>query len=304
MPLENQLHVDSLLSNVSVKYRNQSYIAMELFPELAVKKSSDLYRVYERNFRVPQSLRSPKAVSKEWDFQVSTASYVLERHALKAYVSDNDADNYDLADLRAETTEELTDAILRRLEVSAASLMTKTSWSLTLSLSSTQCWNATISGGFDPIAHTDTGTAQVVLNSGNKPNRIAMGLSAKFALKNNPLVQDRVKYTSKEISDGILAALIGVEKFLVSSQVQDTADEGASTGANIQALWDDNVLLAFAPPAPGPLKSSAGYVFRKSVPMVKRWRVEERESDAIEVNMEYQVKVVSSLSGFLLCNVI
>jgi len=303
MPLENQLHIDGLLSNVSVKYRNQSYIAMDLFQEVAVKKSSDLYRVHERNFRVPESLRSPKAVAKEWDFNVSTASYVLERHSLKAYVSDGDAENYDLADLRSDTTEELTDAILRRLEKSVASLITTTSWSLSLSLSSTQTWNATVTGGFDPIAHCDTATAVTVLNSGNKPNRIAMGLTAKNALKNNNLVLDRIKYTSKEVNEGILASLIGVEKFLVSTQVQDTADEGASTGAAISSLWGDNVLMAFAPPAPGPLKASAGYIFRKNLPMVKRWRVEERESDAIEVNMEYQVKVVSSLSGFLIANV-
>ena len=32
MPLKNQLHVDQLLSNVSVKYSNAEYIADKVFP--------------------------------------------------------------------------------------------------------------------------------------------------------------------------------------------------------------------------------------------------------------------------------
>lgn len=300
MPLENQLHIDSLLSQISIKYANRNYIAMELFPELQVKKSSDLYRIYNRNFRIPETKRSPKGVAREHSFEVSTASYVLERHALKEYVSDNDADNYDLADLRSETTEELTDVILRRVEKSVAELITTTAWSLNLSLAATGAWNATTT--VDPVAHFDTGSAQVVLNSGNQPNVAGMAQSSWFGFKNNFQVLDRIKYTSREIGYNLAAALIGAEKLLVALGSQDTSNLGAAD--SISAMWDDRVFWGWAPPAPGPLKASAGYIFRKNVPMVKRYRVEERESDAIEVNMEYQAKVVSSLSGFIIADVL
>jgi hypothetical protein len=300
MPLENQLHIDQLLSNVSIKYRNPNYIALELFPEVNVKKSSDLYRIYERNFRVPDSKRSPKAAAREWDFQVSTASYVLERNALKSYVADNDADNYDLSDLRVETTEELTDAILRRLEKDVALLITTTSWSLNLSLPAAGAWDATTT--VDPVDHFDTATAQVLLNSGVKPNIVGMGLQAAQALKNNAQILDRVKYTSNEVSENILAKLIGAEKMVIATQAEDTAAEGVAS--SIAAMWGDAVFFGYRPSNPGLLKPSAGYTFRKSIPMVKRFRVEERESDAIEVNMEYQVKVVASLAGFIIKDVI
>lgn len=297
MPNALQLHVDTLLSNVSVKYRNQSYVAMEIFPEVPVKKSSDLYRVYDRNFRIPETIRADKAVAREHNFDVSNASYVLEQHALKDYVTDRQAENYDLADLRAETTEELTDKILLRMEKSfVQACVTGTSWSLQLSLTSTMAWNATTT--VDPVAHFDTGTVSVVNNSGMMPKIAAMNLQSKFALKNNAQVLDRVKYTSSEVDDKIIARLIGAEKLVISSQVEDTANEGASGGASIQSLWGNKVLFVYAPAAPGPLKPSAGYVFRRNVPLVKRWREEERAGDAIEVNMEYSVKVVASLSGF------
>lgn len=300
MPLANQIHIDTLLSQISVKYRNQNYIAMDLFPEVLVRKSSDLYRVHSRNFRIPETERSTKAAAREHAWEVSSASYNLQRHALKDYVSDGDAENYDLADLRAETVEELTDVILRRVEKSAAILITTTSWSLNLSLTSTAAWDATT--GTDPVAHFDTGSSQVVLNSGQKPNVAGMGLQAWNAFKNNFQVLDRIKYTSREVGENMAAALIGADKLLVALGSEDTSQLGVTE--SISALWNDAVFWGYAPASPGPLKASAGYTFRKSLPMVKRYRVEDRESDAIEVNMEYQIKVVSSLSGFIIKDVV
>src|SRR3990167_7757354 len=258
MPLINQVHVDILLSNISIKHTNESYVAMEIFPEVAVKKTSDLYRVYQRNFRLPHTLRADGAEAQEHSFDVSTASYLLERHSLKDHVSDTKAQNYDMADLRAETTEELTDVILRRMENSAATLITTTSWSQNLSLAATAAWNATTT--LDPITHTDTGTTTIVNNSGKQPNIIAMGLGAWQALKNNAQILDRVKHTSAEVTEAMLAALIGVDKLVVSKQSQDTSALGAAE--SISAMWNDAVLLAYRADRPGPLKPSAGYIFR------------------------------------------
>lgn len=302
-PLRSEIHVDQLLSNVSVLYRNESYIGMQLFPEIPVKKTSDLYRIYERNFRTPASLRANKGVANEWTFHVSTASYNLERHSLKDYVSDEDADNYDISSLEVDTTEHLTDALLRRFEKSCADLITTSSWSLNLSLTATFAWAATTGSGPDPVAQFDTASATVVQNSGYLPNKTGMALGKWYNLKNNFMILDRVKYTSAEVSQNIVAKLIGMSQLLVSSQVEDTADEGASTGANISSLWSDRVFVGYVAPNPGPKVSSAGYTFRRAIPQVKKWRDEDRESVAIEVGMQYQVKVVASLSGFIIAGV-
>ena len=86
MPQKSQLHVNQLLSNVSVQYKNSEYIWDKVFPQVSVSKDSDLYRVYERNFKIPDTKRAPKGVAREFGFDVSTASYMLEQHALKEYV--------------------------------------------------------------------------------------------------------------------------------------------------------------------------------------------------------------------------
>lgn len=301
MPLKNQLHVDKLLSNVSVMYRNQSYVAMELFPEVPVVNSSDLYRVYERNFRVPETARAPGAVAKEWDFNVSTSTYVLERHSLRAFIPDTSARNYDISDLRADQTIHLTDGLLRRLELSTANLITTTSWSLNLSLTSIAAWNATTT--VDPVGHYDTSVATVLRNSGMKMNVTGMGRDAYHALKNNGQIIEKIKYTGKDYGEAIIAGLIGMEKLVVSDMAQDTAAEGASGGSVIASMWGDAVFVGYKPANPGPLVASAGYVFRSNIPMVKRYREEDRESDVIEVDMEYSVRAVASLAGFVIKDV-
>lgn len=297
MPFQNQLHVDTLLGNISVKYRNAEYIAMDVFPEVPVKKSSDLYRVYDRNFRIPETARNAKAAAREHTFEVSTASYNLERHALKDYVADSDADNYDLADLRADTTEELTDVILRRLEKAVADLFTLTNWSLNVSLAAGAQWTSNTTTS-NPIPVWDTGASTIVGNAGIMPNFGILPRDAFVACKSHISVLDRTKYTSAEMTKEMLAGLFDLKELLVPVAQIDTSNLGATQ--TISNVYGDVSFLGFKPPKAGPKVLSAGYVFRKAMPLVKRYRVEERDADAIEVNMEYVPKVVASLAGYLI----
>jgi hypothetical protein len=295
MPFANQLHVDTLLSNVSVKYRNQDLIALEVFPEVQVKKTSDLFRVYDRNFRIPETKRANRGVAREHEFEVSTASYNLVRHSLKSYVSDTDAENFDLADLRSDTTEELSDVILRRIELDVANLFTTTNWSLNVSLAAAFTSNTTTT---DPVPYFDTGASVIVANGGMTPNFGILPRDAFVAVKNHISVLDRVKYTSAEVTKNIIASLFGVGQLLVPNAAYDSGNLGATS--SVANFYGNISFLGYKPPSAGPLKPSSGYLFRKSIPMVKRWRVEERESECIEVNMEYQARVVASLSGYLI----
>jgi hypothetical protein len=304
MPLNNQIHVDQLLGQVSVKYKPEGFIASEVAPVVSVKKTSDLFRVYDRNFRIPETQRANRAESREHNFDVSTSSYNLQRHSLKSFVSDTDADNYDLADLRAETVEELTEKIMLRQERDCAILMTKTSWSLTVSLAAGAEFSANTTTS-NPIPIYQTAASTVIANSGVKPNFGILPRDGYVAVVNHVSVLDRLKYTSAEVDAGKLAALFDLSKgLMVPSISYDSADQGASGGSIIASVWDsENSFIGYKPDSVGPLKLSSLYTFKKAMPVVKRWRDEPRESEVIEVNQEYQVRVVASLSGYLICNV-
>lgn len=296
-PLRSQLHVDQLLSNVAVKYENKRFIHDQVFPMVPVKKTSDLYRTYNRNWNIPETSRAVGGLAKEHQFEIGTSSYSLEKHALKAYIADTAAENYDITSLEVDTTTELVEKIMMRKEASCAALFTTTSWSLGASLGGDESWATTL--GL-PIQIFDTGAAQVVSNSGVKPNFAIIPLDTYNAVKNHTTVVDRVKYTSRELSPAIIGGLLGVDNILVPDMYYDSGLYGASaaTGA-IGSIWKlDFAFLGYKAPAAGMMALSSGYCFQKAKPMVRKWREEEREGIAVEVDVEYQFKVVASLAGY------
>lgn len=303
VPLRSQLHVDQLLSNVAVKYKNDQFIHDKVFPMVPVKKSSDLYRTYNRNWVIPETNRAIGGLAKEHLFEIGNSSYSLEKHALKSFVADTAADNYDISDLRADVTEDLVEKIMMKKESLCAALFTTTAWSLGATLTAGDRWVTTT--GL-PINQYDTACATVLGNSGKKPNVSVVPLNAYNTLKNHSSVVDRVKYTSREMSPGIVAALLGVEEILVPNMYYDSGLYGASAASgNITQIWrQDFAWLGYKPSSAGFYQLSSGYMFQKAKPMVRRWREEERESDAIEVDMEFQFKVVASLTGYFINTVI
>lgn len=301
MPLKNQLHVNQLLSNVSVQYKNSSYIAEKVFPTVPVMKDSDLYRIYERNFKIPDTVRAEKGVAKEFSFDVSTSSFNLAQHALKDYVGTNESDNYDQGSLDVDTTEVLTDAILRRLELSVAQLFTTTSWSLNVSLAAANAFNANTTVS-DPVPVFDTAATVVIANTGMVPNYGILPRDGFVACKNHISVLDRVKYTSSEVSQNMLAALFGVSELHVPTAQYDTTAEGLTP--TLSNFYGDVAFVGYKPSSPGLKQASAGYIFMKNVPRVRTWFDDERNAKAIEVQINFVAKVVASLAGYLIKDIV
>lgn len=297
MPLKNQLHEDQLLSQLSVQYQNSEYIAEKVFPRVMVQNDTDKYRVYSRDFRLPETIRRDGAEARNHDFSVSTASYILEEHALKALVTDRQARNYDLASLQADTTEDLTDAIMLRKEKTVADLFTSTNFSLNLSLAAANQFslNSTTS---NPIPYFDTAATTVLANSGYLPNKAVMERSVMLNQKNHTSIAERVKYVSSEITKNTLAALYDIPEILVGVAQIDSAAEGITD--SIGNVWGDNIGIMYVAPSASPRKPSAGYVFQAEKMSVRRWRDEKVKGEWIEVGCDYDAKIVASLAAYLI----
>jgi hypothetical protein len=302
-PLRSQLHVDQLLSNIAVKYSNNQFIHEMAFPKVPVKKQTDLYRTYNRNWIVPETNRAIGGLAREHVFDVGSSSYSLEKHALKSYVPDSAAENYDITDLRADLTLDMVEKLKMRKETQFAALFTTTQWSLGTSLAAGDTWLTTTGA---PINLYDTASATVVGNSGVLPNYSIVPLDSYNSLKNHASVTDRVKYTSRELSPSIIAALLGVGELLVPNMYSDSGiySASAASGAVASLFKVDFAFLGYKPGAPGFFALSSGYMFQRDKALVRRWREEEREADAIEVDEEFQFKVVASLTGYYINNTI
>ncbi len=298
MPLKSQLHVNQLLSNVSVQYKNSEYIWDKVFPQIPVVKDTDVYRVYDRNFKILETKRAPKGVAKEFGFEFSTSSYALEQHALKDYVGVDEDEQNDQGSLQVDTTENLTEAIYRRIELSVAALFTSTNWSLNVSLSTAQQFSLN-SVTSDPVQTYDTAASVIIANSGKTPNFGILPRDGFIAVKNHVSVLDRVKYTSSEVNQNIIQALIGLPELLVPTAIQDTAALGLTP--SMSPFFADNSFVGWKPGNGGGIKTpSCGYMFMRSNPRVRSWFDQERNATAIEVEIKYQPKVVASLTGYFI----
>lgn len=296
MPLKNQLHYNQLLSNVSVQYRNEEYIWDKIFPQVQVTKDTDYFRVYDRQFRVPETRRAPKGVANEFAFEFSNSSYALEQHALKDYVGVDEEIQNDQGSIEVDTTESLTDAIYRRIELSASALFTTTNWSLNVSLASGSAFsdNTTTS---DPVRVYDTAASVIIGNSGKTPNFGYISRNGFVSAKNHISILDRIKYTSREVTQEMLGALFEIPEFYVATAVQDTAAQGVTS--NISSFFT-NSFVGWKPASPGLKTPSCAYMFMSNQPRARKWFDQERNANAIEVEVKYTPKVVASLTGYLI----
>lgn len=305
MPLKSQLHIDKLLSNVSLRYSNSEYIHNRVFPALPVKKSSDKIRIHTRDFRLQETARDHKGLAREVSHEYTHTGYSLHLESLKDYISQNEMENNDVGSLRADTVEELTEKIMIRKEYDCAKLFTSTNWSQNVSLAAANAFTAetTVS---NPIPVFDTAGTTILKKSGKKANFAIIPHDGMIAAKNHPSVLDRVKYTSAEITPAMLSSLFDVGEILVSSAQYDTAAKGVAE--SLSDIWNDHAFVGYRASSPSMKQVSAGYMVTKAGMagnFVRRWTDEERlDAEAIEVNSEYQFKVVASLAGFLIKDVV
>ena len=302
MPNKLQIHVNQLLSNVSVQYKNQEYIADKVFPVVPVIKDSNTIRVYERNYKMQPTARAPGAVAREMSWNISSTSYILEQHALKDFIPVDHEENNDLGSLQVDSTEILTDAIMRRMEASAALLFTTTSWSLGVTLTAGLAFS-TNTTTTDPVPVFDTGTSVIIQNTGMTPNFGILPRAGFVSVKNHVSVLDRVKYTNAEVGEVLVARLLGLNEMLVPTAIKDDSLEGVEGGdATFTAFWI-HAFVGYKAPSPGLKQVSCGYNFMRSAPRVRTWFDQERNSNVVEVEVKYQSKVVASLGGYLISGI-
>ncbi len=96
-PSTNDLHVDAVLTNLSLRYRNEALIADMILPRLKVRKRSDKYFVYKKSnsYRLIDSAVGPKAQPNEVEWEVGTDNYSVEDYALADYIPVESTDNAD-----------------------------------------------------------------------------------------------------------------------------------------------------------------------------------------------------------------
>lgn len=312
------VHIDTVLTNMSVGFPNNGFVGPVLFPQLVVKKQSDKYRIFGRELfgiNPDGDLRAPGTVANEIPgLQVSTDSYFAQEHSLQIAVTDEEVENADSPITPARDGAELvTQKIMLGRELAMFTLATTASnypAAHTVTLAGTAQWNDYTNS--DPIANIKAGRRQIHSQLFLDPNLIVIPYQVMTQLEDHPKFINRVQYVERSvITPEIIAAMIGIQQIIVPGLGLNSANPNQAVA--LSYLWAKDVLMAYVPPRPG-MKIPAyayEYVWGYPQPMVvDRWREETRKSDVVRVSRRYDLKLTAldangkSIAGYLIKNAV
>ena len=116
----------------------------------------------------------------------------------------------------------------------------------------------------DPAKFIDERATDIKLRGRRKPNKLVLGVETYLALKNNPAIKERVKYTGSTanpavVNENALAQIFGVEQVIT---LDTTYNAGGVGKSDMQFICDSKgALLLFAPDNPSIDTPAAGYIF-------------------------------------------
>lgn len=289
------VHVDVVLSNISIAWPNSNLVGGQLFPAVTVRKQTDKYYIFGREAWLPEAgdVRAPGAEANEIPgLAVSLDQYYAQEHALQIAVTDEERENADapLAPDR-DATELVTSRVMLGRELAMqvkATTAANYASTNTTTLSGTAQWNDYVNS--DPINNLRTGKTAVHNRIFMDPTLGVFPYQVMVTLEDHPDFLERIKYSERAIfSPELLSAVLGIGKIVVPGAGYNSAHEGQP--ATLGYVWGKDVILAYVPPRAGLKIPAFGYEFQWGNQMVDRWREEKRKSDLLRVSRRYDLKL-------------
>lgn len=298
-PTAQQVHIDTALTNVAIRYSNAAYIFDQIFPIVTVQKQTDKYFTFAKAdwYRDDAGVRAPGTRAPRVDYNISTSSYVcLEKGAAKA-VPDEVVANADtpLQPL-IDATNYVTEKLFVSQEMDVVGEVFGNYWSGCATPS--PLWNDDAS---DPLTDIETGMNTVELAIGRPVNVAVIGRGLWRYLKNHPDMIDRIKGGAMpsdpaQLYLAALSALIEVPKVLVARAIKNTGEEEGT--AAYAYIGGNHMWLGYVTGAPSISEPSAGYVFRWKNPVVSRFREDQERQTVVDILASWDTKVTAADAGY------
>lgn len=309
-PSPQDLHVNAMLTNISIGYTNLAYIADRIFPIVNVGRQSDIIPSYNQSFwfRDDAKVRAPGTKSEGGGYTVNaTDTYFCNRWSRRFEIPDELRRNADAPwNLDSDSTRFVTDKTMMRREVNfATNFFTTGKWTDKTGGVDFTKWSDYSAS--TPDVDVDKYKDEVEAKIGVEPNKLVLGKQVHLQLKNHPTLMDRIKYTQRaQLSADLIASLLELDQYLVGRSIYTTTVEGtAEASVTYTRIWGANALMLYVPGAPSLITPAAGYTFvwnvvPNAIQYIKRMRDEEKEIDIVEANTYFDQKLTLAASGIFL----
>jgi hypothetical protein len=335
-PSSSSILIRGALQNVSVLYRNASYIADSIFPLINGLNYQTKVLKYVKHpwFELTENgYRAENATANRVDMKVTTQNLDPREIAFGSVVSDelffasNQPGNLPVQPI-SDAILLISDKIDRFREKLVADTIFGTSDKYpSITWADGAVGGTAPHGGAGAWASDTTANSLIydVLNAqttilkstGMLPNVLEMDFNTYQAIKINATAQggifDRIKYTQTagpaQMTEGLLASLLGLDQVIVGKAIYTTEKEtAAGTMTSPQFIWDPSstgkALLFYRPAAAGLKQVSPGYQYRVAYDgatwrRLISYREEWQHHSVYEVSEWVDIAPVSTDVGYL-----
>lgn len=319
-PTKGDVHVNTPLTNISVAYMQDqtNFIADSIFPNIPVTKQSDIYYVYDRGYfnRDEMKERAPGTESSGGGYMVEPDTpYYARVYSFHHDIPDQRRSN---TDSQLDPDEEATNLVtykglIKRERLWTTKYFGSGKWTneregVASGPTGTQFlrWSDDAS---TPIEDVRAAVTAILQSTGFLPNTLVLGRAVYDALQDHPDIVDRIKYGQTApgaavVDTSDLVALFKIPRIFVSQAIYNAAAEGAAD--NHQFIGGNHALLTYAAPQPALMTPTAGYTFSWTGYLgaaaqghrIKRFRMDNLESDRVEIDMAFDQKLISADLGY------
>lgn len=274
MPEPKALHIDSILTNLSLKYKNEDMIWPFILPIIKVGKRSDKFFTYNKadSYTLANDKIGPKSLPNEITWGTSTDNYSVTDHALSDWLAQETIDN---SDNPVQPEVDTNDFLNMCLDVAQEKRVVDLIFAAgtypagnKTQLSGTSQWGGSAD---DPIGTVMTAIEGCFMRA----NTLVFGQATWQKYRQLSEILDAVKSTSRyQGSPGGLAtasevaALFEVDQILIGRARYNTAKEGQA--ASYARLWGKHFAALHVVKNPGIRSISFGATFVETLRQTQR----------------------------------
>lgn len=303
------VHINAAMTDVSLAYSNDGFLADQLVPVIPVEKRSDSFYVYSRRdvAHVPRTLMGPSTPAPTGTHSESTGTYIVKDYGRKQIVSRAMQGNADpgLDPLQDANLQNMQELMLERESRAASLLCTSSNYGSNTAAASV-VWSNESTGV--PLSDINTGIAAIPFSGGDAR---LIGFCCRTvwnALRKHPQILGlKGLAASGQASRQEVASFFELDDILVSDVTADTNNIGQS--ASYSYLYTATVFGIVRVPKTLTRRSSAfGVTFRvKPGVRVDSWYDQDLGvdgSDVVVTTMSEDIKQTQSDMGYLITGVL
>jgi hypothetical protein len=303
------LHIDAVLSNITIGFRPTGFIADQVMPVVNVSKETDFYYTWPREewFRLKNAERSRGTAAKKINTTVSTDTYAVKNYALGIDAPYEDIANADEAlELQTNNSNLIKDSLMLNWEDRLAVLIGNTA---NHGASTTLAQNYSNQANTDPVGDIDTGLETIRSGTGMEANVMIVSMPAWRRLRRHPNIIEYIRGKGDSVGGGgVTAQQLGnafeISKVLIGRGIKNTAAEGAA--GSYTDIWSNHIILLHVAGSPGRMTPTYGYTFQWTpagfpAPFTVRRLDDDRNMvETMEVHHFQDEKVCSTALGYII----